>query len=156
MAFIRRHYLKKVWRYQSVNKVENCNFLICKSDLSGARLIHLPLVSHLCVGELCWHCFGQWLITCSAPNHYLYQCWVIVNWTLRNKLQWNFNKKIQNISLMEMHLKISYGRYGVILLVEYLIYLLLPPLQWFIQHHVIFDRVKKELDVASPIVWAKS
>ena len=23
------------------------------------------------------------------PSHYLNQCWVIVNWTLRNKLQWN-------------------------------------------------------------------
>ena len=27
----------------------------------------------------------------SAPNHYLNQCWVIVNYTLRNKLLWNFN-----------------------------------------------------------------
>ena len=30
---------------------------------------------------------GHWL----APNHYLNQCWNIVNWTLRNKLQWKFN-----------------------------------------------------------------
>ena len=27
----------------------------------------------------------------SAPSHYLNQCWVIVNWTLRNKFQWNSN-----------------------------------------------------------------
>ena len=27
----------------------------------------------------------------SAPRHYLNQRWNIVNWTLRNKLQWNFN-----------------------------------------------------------------
>ena len=27
------------------------------------------------------------------PNHYLTQCWVIFNWTLRNKLQWHFDKK---------------------------------------------------------------
>ena len=26
------------------------------------------------------------------PSHYLNQCWVIVNWTLRNKAQWNFNQ----------------------------------------------------------------
>ena len=26
------------------------------------------------------------------PSHYLEQCWDIVNWTLRNKLQWNFNR----------------------------------------------------------------
>ena len=25
------------------------------------------------------------------PSHNLNQCWVIVNWALRNKLQWNFN-----------------------------------------------------------------
>ena len=27
-----------------------------------------------------------------APSHYLNQCWNIVNWTLRNKLLWNFNR----------------------------------------------------------------
>ena len=32
----------------------------------------------------------------SAPSHYLNQCWVIVNGTLRNKLQWNFDQ-IQKI-----------------------------------------------------------
>ena len=28
----------------------------------------------------------------TAPNHYLNQCWNIVKWTLRNKLQWNFSR----------------------------------------------------------------
>ena len=28
----------------------------------------------------------------TAPSHYLNQCWNIVNWTLRNKLQWKFNR----------------------------------------------------------------
>ena len=28
-----------------------------------------------------------------VPNHYLNQCWFIVNWTLRNKFQWNFSQK---------------------------------------------------------------
>ena len=35
----------------------------------------------------------------SAQNHYLSQCWVIVNWTFWNKLQWNFcqnTKKCQS------------------------------------------------------------
>ena len=32
------------------------------------------------------------IIACSAPSHYLNQCWNIVNWTFRNKLQWNFNR----------------------------------------------------------------
>ena len=26
------------------------------------------------------------------PSHYLNQCWVNVNWSLRNKLQWNLNQ----------------------------------------------------------------
>ena len=26
------------------------------------------------------------------PSHYLNQCWNIVNWSLGNKLQWNFNR----------------------------------------------------------------
>ena len=25
-------------------------------------------------------------------SHCLNQCWIIINWTLRNKLQWNFNQ----------------------------------------------------------------
>ena len=28
----------------------------------------------------------------STPSHYLPQCWVIVNWTLRKKLQWDINQ----------------------------------------------------------------
>ena len=35
-----------------------------------------------------------------APSHYLKQCWIIVNWTLRNKLQWNFNRN-SNIFIQE-------------------------------------------------------
>ena len=34
------------------------------------------------------------IIACRlwVPSHYLNQCWVIVNGTLRNKLQWNSNQ----------------------------------------------------------------
>ena len=35
-----------------------------------------------------------------APSHYLNQCWDIVKWTLRNKLQWNFNQN-SNIFIQE-------------------------------------------------------
>ena len=37
------------------------------------------------------HWFRKWLFAWSAPSHYLNQCWNIVNWALRNKLQWKFN-----------------------------------------------------------------
>ena len=55
-------------------------------------LTHLPQVPHICDSELGQHWFRQWLVACSAPSHYLNQCWLIVNWTLRNKLQWNLNQ----------------------------------------------------------------
>ena len=56
------------------------------------------LVSHTCIcvsesGQL-W--FREWLVAYSAPSYYLNQCWLIVNWLLTNKLQWNLN---QNINL---------------------------------------------------------
>ena len=41
---------------------------------------HLPLLPHICVSEY------------SEPSHYLNKCWVIVNWTTKNTLQWNFNQ----------------------------------------------------------------
>ena len=37
------------------------------------------------------HWFRWWLVAWLAPSHYLNQCWNIVNWTFRNKLQWNLN-----------------------------------------------------------------
>ena len=43
-------------------------------------LTHLPLVLHICVSELGQHWFR------SAPSHYLNQRWLIINWTLHNKL----------------------------------------------------------------------
>ena len=27
-----------------------------------------------------------------SPSHYLNRCWCIINWTLKNIIQWNFNK----------------------------------------------------------------
>ena len=46
------------------------------------------------------HSFRQWLVALSAPSHYLNQCWTIVNWTLRNKLQQHFNRN-SNIFIQE-------------------------------------------------------
>ena len=64
--------------------------------MSGLSVLtHLAPVPHICVSELGQHWFRQWLVTWSAPSHYLNQCWNIVNWTFRNKLQWNSNLKIQ-------------------------------------------------------------
>ena len=40
--------------------------------------------------------FRQWLVAMPAPSHYLYQCWNIVNWTLRKKFRWNRNGTLSN------------------------------------------------------------
>ena len=43
---------------------------------------------HQCIGSALVQIMACRL---SAPNHYLNQCWVIVNWCRMNKLQWNIN-----------------------------------------------------------------
>ena len=67
---------------------------IGSSTCDGIILVesHLPLVPHTCFNESGQRCFRWWLVAYSAPGHYLNQCWVIINWTLRNKLQWNFDQ----------------------------------------------------------------
>ena len=42
------------------------------------------------------------IIACRllAPSHNLNQCWLIVNWKLGNKIQWNFNQN-SNIFIQE-------------------------------------------------------
>ena len=61
------------------------------------------------------------IIACRllGANHYLNQCWVIVIWTLRNKLQWNFNLDTKlfiheiasEIIICEMAAILSWGRW---------------------------------------------
>ena len=47
------------------------------------------------VSTLGQHCFRQWLVACSAPDHWLNQCWLDINSTLRNKFQWNLNQNTE-------------------------------------------------------------
>ena len=64
---------------------------------------HIELNSNQLISPSAAH-MRQWIgsalvqiivVAYSAPSHDLNQCWVIVNWTLRNKPQWNLdqNKK---------------------------------------------------------------
>ena len=55
-------------------------------------LTHWGQAMHLYVSKLGHHCFREWLVTCLVPSHHLKQCWNIVNWNPRNKLQWNPNR----------------------------------------------------------------
>ena len=43
---------------------------------------------------------------CQLCNHYPNQCWNIIYWSLRNKIQWNLNQK-SYILFKEKHLKMS-------------------------------------------------
>ena len=38
------------------------------------------------------HWSRKWLVAWSAPSHYRNQWWNIINWNLKNKLQWNFKQ----------------------------------------------------------------
>ena len=61
--------------------------------VDAINLTHLTLVPHICVSEPGQHWFRWWLVAYSTVlSHYLNQCWVIVNRTLRNKPLCNFNK----------------------------------------------------------------
>ena len=53
---------------------------------------HLPLAPHICFSKLGQDWFRLRFVTCSVPNHYLNQHWLLVNWTIRNKFQWNLNQ----------------------------------------------------------------
>ena len=44
---------------------------------------------HTCVSNVGLHWFRKWLLACSAPSHFLKQCWIIVVWTFGNKFKWN-------------------------------------------------------------------
>ena len=55
-------------------------------------------MTHICVGKLT--IIGSDNGLSPGPSHYLNQCWNIVNSTLRNKLQWNFNRN-SNIFIQE-------------------------------------------------------
>ena len=78
----------------------SCTFGMYCIHYDTKWLTHWGRVTHICVGKLNHHWFKWWLVAWSAPSHYLNQCWNIVNSTLRNKLQWNLNRK-SNIFIEE-------------------------------------------------------
>ena len=61
-------------------------------NFHGNSLFHGIFVPYICVSESGQHCFRLWLVGYSVQDHDLNQCWDIVNWALRNKLQWNFKQ----------------------------------------------------------------
>ena len=66
-------------------------------------LTHWVHVTQICVSELGHLWFRSCLVASAAPSHNLNQCWYIVNWTLRNKLQRNCNQNT-NFSFVKTQL----------------------------------------------------
>ena len=75
------------------------------------RLTHWQRGMHICLSELDHHWF-IWLVAWPVASHYLNQCWVTANWTLRNKLQWNLNRNLR-IYIQENALEYRWVSNGV-------------------------------------------
>ena len=77
-----------MWKSMQVNK----NFQTSAANHLEAILKKnfLDRVTHICISQLGHHGFRLRLVTWQAPSHYLNQCSIIVNWTLRNILQWKW------------------------------------------------------------------
>ena len=57
------------------------------------------------------HCSDAGLVPNRHPLlHYLNQLWRIIDWTTRNKIQWNLNQII-TLAFQKMHLKISSAKW---------------------------------------------
>ena len=68
--------LKRNW---SQHKILGLNWLL-PSDAHSIR-------------DIVQHWDRYWLLTCSLTSHYLDQCWLIVNWNLTIKHNWNLNHR---------------------------------------------------------------
>ena len=94
--------------YMSVNVFRSIGTIV--SELRGFHcfkyILNSSPLSSAYMRLWTWSALVQIMACHSVPSHYLKECWVIVNWTLSNKLQWHLIK-IQSISFTKMHLKIS-------------------------------------------------
>ena len=72
---------------------EKVEYLRNYHSLDGiTRLTHWRRETHIYMRQWTSPSLVQiWLVACSATINYLNQCWLIVNWTTRNKSRWNIN-----------------------------------------------------------------
>ena len=78
------------------------NFPLCL-PWTDPHLTHCSLVTPCGITDLGQHLFRWWFVTCSAPSHYLNQCWLTVSMTLTNLSE--IGIKLQKFSLIKMYLK---------------------------------------------------
>ena len=83
--------------------------LILHWRLDHASCERKGVVSKVFAWKESWQTLTDWTwglvvlkhrVAWTAQSHYLNQCWNIVNWTLGNKFQWNFNRN-SNIFIQE-------------------------------------------------------
>ena len=80
---------------------QSFDFVVVVIELKKLLILtHWGRVTHICVSKLTIIGSDNGFVAWPAPSHYLNQCWIIVNWTLRNKLQWNLNRN-SNIFIQE-------------------------------------------------------
>ena len=89
---------------KSINMCCHVNHIFLDSDGNHSCMFCLFLFVCVCVFIL-WNrteaespiyiCVSRKtvLVACSAPSHYLNQCWLIVNWNSGNKFQWQLYQK---------------------------------------------------------------
>ena len=78
---------------KNMNQILSFKIYIFNSHLQDVSyFVQVQYVISLRQSDVYMHqWFKQWFVAWTAPSHYLNQCWNIVNWTLRNKPQWNLN-----------------------------------------------------------------
>ena len=107
-----RHYFRHYFVLFTFNSM--LSFLFYYVNLpKGELLVNLCVSTSIDWGRVTRICVGNLTIigsdNClSAPCHYLNRCCNIVNWTLKNRFQWNHTfsfKKIENVPC-------SWGQHG--------------------------------------------
>ena len=79
-------------------------------DPGGGYLTHWGQETHICISKISIIGSDNGLL--PGPLHYLNQCWDIDNFTPRNKLWYNINRKLIHFySFKKMHLKMSSGKW---------------------------------------------
>ena len=95
LIFCRATCVSKSKIFQEMYKIliESMKKALRNTNCTKHDLTHWGRVTHICVGKLTIIGSDNDLSPSqAAPSHYLNQCWNIVNLTLGNKLQWNFNR----------------------------------------------------------------
>ena len=88
------------WHSQKGNFTKIFTIPTLDMSVNISTWTHWGQVTHICIGKLTIIGSDNSLSRWMAPSHYLNQCWNFVNWTLENKLQWNFNRN-SNIFIQE-------------------------------------------------------